>query len=424
MTIPHRTNPGCRVQGSGVGALASSPEPLTQNVFQTARERLLAELSDELRALDDAGLRRSLTSVDAIDGPLVRIGGKELVCWCSNDYLGLSTHPALASAAAKAAAEWGVGARASRLLAGTTSWHTRLEASLAAWLGAEAAIVFPTGYMTNLGTLGALLSSGDTVFVDRLAHASLLDAARQARATFKVFRHTDPAHLAQLLARAKSTRRRLIVTEGVFSMDGDLAPLSDLAEVAEAHEAIMYVDDAHGAFVLGERGRGTPEAFGVPHERFIYMGTLGKAVGCQGGFVVGPTTLIDFLRNRARTFLYATALAVPVAAAAVAALRLLHDEPTRRQRLRDRLARLQAKLAQLQGSPKTISSPIVPLVVGHATRALELARRLWERGHWVPAIRPPTVPKGTARLRLGVTALHTDAQIDSLARALRSALAE
>ena len=203
-----------------------------------------------------------------------------------------------------------MGARASRLLAGSTRWHTRLEASLAAWFGSEAAIVYPSGYQANLGTLGALCSSRDIIFVDRLAHASLVDAARATRATLRVFRHNDPAHVAALLARAGGARRRFIVTEGVFSMEGDRAPLAELAELAESHDAMVYVDDAHGAFVVGATGRGTPEAAGLPQARFLYMGTLGKALGCQGGFVVGPTPLIELLRNRARTFIYTTALAV------------------------------------------------------------------------------------------------------------------
>ncbi|MBI1992638.1 MAG: pyridoxal phosphate-dependent aminotransferase family protein, partial [Candidatus Omnitrophica bacterium] len=189
-----------------------------------ARERLLADLSDELQAIDDQGLLRRLTSLEAIDGPRVRIDGRDVVNWCSNDFLGLSLHPALAQAAARAAVEWGIGARASRLLAGTTAWHLRLEESLAAWFGAEAAIVYPSGYLANLGTLGALLGSQDAVFIDRLAHASLFDAARASRATLRVFRHNDMAHLAALLSRASKARRRFIITEGVFSMDGDWSP--------------------------------------------------------------------------------------------------------------------------------------------------------------------------------------------------------
>ncbi len=374
---------------------------------------LLNELSEELGELERAGLRRSLTSIEAINGSMVRIEGRELVCWCSNDYLGLSTHPRLVAAAAEAATQWGVGARASRLLAGTTAWHTRLERALAAWFGADDAIVFASGYLANLGALGALLSPEDTVFVDRLAHASLVDAARATRADFQVFRHNDPDHLASLLKRVASRRRRLIVTEGVFSMDGDVAPLAALIEMAAQHDAVVYLDDAHGAFVLGPTGRGTPEALGVPHASLLYMGTLGKALGCQGGFLAGPSDLVDLLRNRARTFIYATALAVPVAAAAGEALCIVEQEPLRRQTLRKQAARLHERL-HAPGAP----SHIVPVLLGETSRALRAAEGLIARGHWAPAIRPPTVPKGSARLRLSVSALHTDEQVDGLAAAL------
>ena len=409
----------------------------------TAHERLLRELSDELRLIEADGLLRRLTALESVEGPLVRIDGRLLVCWCSNDYLGLSTHPALAEAAANASKTWGIGARASRLLAGSTSLHRTLEAALAAWFGTEAALVYPSGYLANLGTLGALLSPQDAVFVDRLAHASLFDAARATHATLRIFHHNDPAHLATLLSRSGRGRRRLIVTEGVFSMEGDTAPLAELVEVAEAHDAIVYLDDAHGAFVCGATGRGTPEAAGIRLDRFLYMRTLGKALGCQGGFVAGSRTLIDFLSNRARTFLYTTALAVPVVAAAVEALDVMTREPQHLERLHARARRLHQRLNGSRGTPsshppslfelRSGSAPravqgratglpvglhILPIVVGGSREATDLARRLWDRGIWAPAIRPPTVPEGTARIRLSVTALHTDPQIDQLGCAL------
>jgi len=388
----------------------------------SVQAQLLAELSDELTSLEAQGLRRHLTEVEAVDGPLVRIQGKELVCWCSNDYLGLAGHSALSAAAARAAADWGIGSRASRLLAGTTSWHRRLEASLAAYFGAEASIVYPSGYLANMGTLRALLSPEDAVFIDRLAHASLVDAARQTRATLRVFGHNDVSELDGLLRRASRARRRMIVTEGVFSMEGDRAPLQAMAEVAQRHEALVYLDDAHGAFVIGETGRGSPEAAGVPHERFLYMGTLGKGLGCQGGFVIGPRVLIESLHQRARTFIYATALAVPVAAAASEALRLA-AEPQARERLSERAAQLHERLVALGLRPASAGpSHIVPVVVGEASRASALAVRLWDRGIWAPAIRPPTVPEGAARLRLSVTALHRAEHVDMLVEALRASV--
>ena len=308
--------------------------------ISSACQRLLDDIAAELAALEEAGLRRRLAPIERVDGADVWIGGRRVVNWCSNDYLGLAQHPVLAEAAARATGEWGVGARASRLLAGTSVWHQRLEEALAAWFGLEAAVVFPSGYQANLGVLGALLAADDVVCVDRLAHASLVDAARASRATFRVFHHNDVEHLRRLLERAAGARRRLIVTEGIFSMDGDRAPLAALVDAAEAHDALVYLDDAHGAFVDGPRGRGSPEAAGIPIDRFLYMGTLGKALGCQGGFLAGPRALIELVHTRARTFLYTTALAVPVAAAAHAALALLEAEPQHRQRLLQRAQRL------------------------------------------------------------------------------------
>ncbi|MBI4598349.1 MAG: 8-amino-7-oxononanoate synthase [Candidatus Omnitrophica bacterium] len=371
-----------------------------------------------LRQLDDQGLLRQLVTIEQVQGPLVRLQGRWVVNWCSNDYLGLSRHPALVQAAAEAAAEWGVGAGGSRLLSGTTRWHAELEARLAAWFGAEDAIVYPSGYHANLGTLETMLSRDDAVIVDRLAHASLIDAARATKAAFRVFHHNDPQHARQVLARSASAKRRVIVTEGVFSMEGDSPPLADLLEAAEAHDALLYCDDAHGAFVLGEQGRGTPEAQHVPHARLLYMGTLGKALGCQGGFVVGPKTVADYARNAARTFIYTTAPAVPVVAAAAAALGVLGREPEHRRRVQRQAARLHAGLAAAGIPVSASASHVVPIPVGATTRAVQLSTALWTRGHWARAIRPPTVPEGAARLRIGVTALHTDEQIDQLVEAL------
>ncbi len=383
-------------------------------------QQLVLDLSEELAALTAHGLLRRSATLESADGPVVRIDGRDVVCWCSNDYLGLAGHPALAKAAADAAAEWGVGARASRLLSGSTAWHGRLETELAGWFQAEAALVYPSGYQANLGTLGALLSSSDAVGIDRLAHASLWDAIRASRAAVRVFRHHDVDDARQVISRAAGARRRLLVTEGVFSMDGDTPPLAALLEVAEAQDALLYLDDAHGAFVLGASGRGTPEAAGVAPERLLYIGTLGKALGCQGGFVVGPQVLIDYLRNRARTFIYTTALATPVAAAAVAALAVVRQEPQRRQQLSANVRLLHDSLGPLAASAQ--ASHIVPVIVGEAAAAVELSRRLWERGIWAPAIRPPTVPEGAARLRLSVTAIHTSSQIAALGQALRESL--
>ncbi len=385
---------------------------------RSAQRDLLADLDEALRDLARQGLRRQITAIESVDGPLVRVNGQPLVSWCSNDYLGLSTHPALIDAAAHASRAFGVGARASRLLAGTTSVHVDLEERLAAWFGAERALVFPSGYLANLGALGALLSAEDVAYLDRSAHASLIDAARASRATVRLFRHNDVSHLETLLARGRRGRRQMIVTEGVFSMEGDAAPLADILELAERHDALVYLDDAHGAFVLGERGRGAPEASGVSHDRLLYMATLGKALGCQGGFVIGPSGLIEYLGNRAKTFIYATALAVPVAAAASAALQLLDTEPALRGTLHERVQQLHELLRTHRLVRQPSSSHIVPVLMGESARASRMAEALLQRGIWAPAIRPPTVPRGTARMRLSVNVRHTEAQIRQLAQAL------
>jgi len=395
------------------------PAPST---IASAFSRLIADLDEDLRAVAAQDLRRRLTTIEAVHGPVVRIDGREVVCWCSNDYLGLSQHPALACAATSAAEVWGVGSRASRLLAGTTRAHRELEEVLAAWFGAEDAAVFASGYLTNLGVLGALVSSKDLVVIDRFAHASLFDAVRASRATLRVFHHNDASHAAKLLSRANGVRRRFLVTEGVFSMDGDRAPLGALVDVARMSEAVLYLDDAHGAFVLGATGRGSPEAAGLVHEDFLYIGTLGKALGCQGGFVVGPRTLIAALHNRARTFLYATALAPPIVAAAREALCLLEEEPQWRAQLAARSRLLYERLGAIGIAPTAGPSHIIPIIIGASGTALQVARHLEERGIWAPAIRPPAVPDGTARLRLSITALHTSAHIHALAEALHDGL--
>lgn len=351
----------------------------------------------------------------------MRVGRRWFINWCSNDYLGLSQHPALIAAAARATRAWGVGARASRLLAGSTAVHRELEEALAAWFGAEEALVFPSGYQTNLAVLGTLLQPADIVWADRRIHASLAEGIRASRATLKIFRHTALDRLARWLARRPASGRQVIVTEGVFSMDGERADLNALLALAEKHGALLYVDDAHGAFVEGRRGRGSPEAAGVAHKHLLYMATLGKALGAQGGFVIGPHALIDWLRNRARPFIYTTAPAVPVMAAAREALRVLAREPQHRRRLQQRIRQLRAAFTQAGLPIAATSSHIVPFIVGGSAQALALAEALKARGLWAPAIRPPTVPAGTARLRLSLTAAHTPAQLQALTQALAQA---
>jgi 8-amino-7-oxononanoate synthase len=387
---------------------------------------LTSNVEDELTELAQHDLLRTLTTLDAVDGVTATIQGRRVVLWCTNDYLGLSQHPRLIRAAIEAARRWGVGARASRLLAGSTALHRQLEERLASFFHAEAAATFPSGYLANLGILGAFLSADDVVFIDRLAHASLIDACRLSRARLRVFRHNDLDHVAALLKRAAAARptggyrRRVVVTEGIFSMEGDRAPLKALIEIAQREGAVLYVDDAHGAFATGATGRGTPEVAGISQEPMIYMATLGKALGCQGGFVTGSSSLIRLIQNRARSFIYETAQSPPLVAAAMEGLDVIEQDASRREALARNVRRLHDRLAPLLNPPSL--SHLVPIVVGTSRRARELSASLIEQGIFAPAIRPPTVPEGTARLRLSMSALHTVEHIDQLVQALSEGL--
>ncbi len=379
-------------------------------------DRLTSELDDELVRLQDRDLLRTLATLEALEGATATIQGRRVVLWCINDYLGLSCHPRLIHAAVQALQQWGVGARASRLLAGSTALHRQLEERLASFFHTEAAATFPSGYLTNLGVLGSLCSRDDVVFIDRLAHASLIDACRLSSARWRIFRHNDVDHVATLLKRDTKARRRVVVTEGVFSMEGDRAPLNELIDLTQREGAVLYVDDAHGAFATGATGRGTPEVEGVSHGQMIYMATLGKALGCQGGFVVGSSSLIQVVQNRARSFVYETAQAPPLVAAAIEGLRLIDQDASARESLARNITQLHDRLARhLRNVPL---SHIVPIIIGEIGPARHLAQSLFEQGIFAPAIRPPTVPKGTARLRLSVTATHTAEQIDHLADVL------
>ena len=365
-------------------------------------------------------LFRTVTSLEALRGVRARIDGRWLTLWCTNDYLGLSQHPQLIRAASRAMTRWGVGARASRLLAGSTRLHEQLEDALADFFHTDSAAVFASGYLANLGAIPALVGRDDLILIDRLAHASLIDACRLSRATLRVFHHQDPEHVQALLARYPA-RRRLIVTEGIFSMDGDAAPLRALRDVARAAGAWLYLDDAHGAFAVGATGRGSPEVAGVPHADVVYMATLGKALGAQGAFVAGSRRLIQLMHNRARTFIYATSLACPVVAAACEGIRLVERHPRLRAQLAANSQRLVRALSKLGLVPPTQPvSHIVPVIVGSPRRARDLAAHLWTRGLFAPAIRPPTVPEGTARIRVSVSAAHTASQIAHLVDALQA----
>jgi 8-amino-7-oxononanoate synthase len=366
-----------------------------------------------LKQRQQDGLYRQRLTLDSAQGPQVRIDGRDYLNFCSNDYLGLAAHPRIIKRFRSAAATYGVGSGASHLVCGHSAPHHALEEALAEFTGRPRALLFSSGYMANIGILSSLLQRGDYVFEDRLNHASLLDGGLHSGARFQRFAHNDMTALRTKLASADGPK--LVVVDGVFSMDGDTAPLPELAALCAAQNAWLMVDDAHGFGVLGERGAGSTEAAGLtPTAVPVLMATLGKALGTAGAFVAGSELLIESLVQQSRNYIYTTALPPAVAAASLEALTLLADEPWRRQYLQDRIGQFRSGAQQL-GLPLMASySAIQPLVVGAAPRAVALSERLRDAGFLIGAIRPPTVPAGTSRLRITLSAAHTVQQIDQL----------
>ncbi|MDR1162476.1 MAG: 8-amino-7-oxononanoate synthase [Candidatus Accumulibacter sp.] len=380
-------------------------------------------LIDELRAvlttLERDGLRRRRRTLDAPCGPLARIDGRDRISFCSNDYLGLANDPALIEALCDGARRFGVGSGASHLVSGHIEPHETLERRLAAFSGFERALLMTTGYMANLGIVPALVGRGDAVFADRLNHASLIDAVVLSRADSLRYPHADLAALERLLAKSRA-KRKLIVTDAVFSMDGDIAPLPGLLELAERFDAWLVVDDAHGFGVLGPQGRGSLAHFDLPRDkRIVYMGTLGKAAGASGAFIAASDTVVEGLLQRARTYIFTTGSSPAIACALLASLDLIEHGDARRAQLRQLAEQMRDGLAGTRW--KLVPSPtaIQPVIIGDNHEALRVASALYEKGLWVPAIRPPTVPKGSARLRVSLSAAHTEAHVAALLAALR-----
>jgi 8-amino-7-oxononanoate synthase len=379
-------------------------------------------LEPALEAIERQQLRRRRATVDAHPEPGSRtsviVDGHRLVDFSSNDYLGLAAHPALAAAMAECAGRCGAGSGASHLISGHGREHAALEEELAAFTGRERALLFSTGYMANLGVVTALAGRGESVLLDRLSHASLIDAGLLCGARPRRYRHSDADAARRLLAEGKPPTA-VLATDGVFSMDGDIAPLAALAQAARAHDAWLVVDDAHGIGVLGANGRGALELAGLgPEEAPVLVGTLGKAFGSFGAFVAGSDELIEFLIQRARPYIYTTALPQPVAAATRAALRIAREETWRRERALALTARFRAA-AREAGVPLTGSvTPIQPVPLGSARAALEAQQALLRAGFWVVAIRSPTVPAGEERLRVTLTAGHDEHQVDALVESL------
>lgn len=365
--------------------------------------------ADELARLDRAGLLRSMRTVEPEANGRVIINGKETVLLCSNNYLGLADHPALKKASIDAVERYGSGSGASRLVSGNLDLHELLEKRLALFKGTETAILFNSGYSANVGTIQAIVGRGDTIYSDRLNHASIVDGALLSRARLVRYPHNDHAALRRLLENDRQSGRRLIVTDGVFSMDGDIAPLKELVEIKKEFGALLMVDEAHATGVMGRNGRGSAELLGVSEHIDIQMGTLGKGLGSFGAYVAGPRETIDYLLNSARSFIFSTSLPPATLGASIAALEIAASAEG--EELRRRLEANRILFAGLLGEAglNTLgsSTQIIPVMVGAAAETMSFSRALLEKGVFVQGIRPPTVPAGSCRLRCTVTAAHT-----------------
>ena len=364
-------------------------------------------LAARLAELEKNGLYRRLRLVEGAQDATVMFNGRQVLMLSSNNYLGLANHPALKHAAQAAIEQFGCGAGASRLISGTMELHQQLENRLAELKHTEAALAFPTGYHANVGTLSAVMAPGDTILSDELNHASIIDGCRLSRATTLVFRHNDMDHLAELLLSCSGSGQRLIVVDSVFSMDGDVAPLREIVNLARRYDAWVMVDEAHATGVFGPHGAGLVEELGLSADIDIQMGTLGKALGGCGAYVAGRRELIEWLVNRARSFVYTTGLPPSVAATAIAALDIVSQEPERRQRLWDKATFLATQLTALGYTLGDSRSQILPVIIGDAGQTMALAAELFKHGIFAQGIRPPTVPQGTSRIRVTPMATHS-----------------
>ncbi len=381
----------------------------------------LSWIDAELASLEEKHLLRRLSMREGPQSAQLSLDGRELVNFGSNDYLALAADPRLTAAVADALAHEGWGSGASPLITGHAALHRQVEERLARFEGVEAALLFTSGFAANSGAIAALVGPGDAVFCDRKNHASLFDGCRLSRADVRVYPHGDCQGLATLLEKSATSqkhRRRLIATDSLFSMDGDFAPLVELADLAERFDAMLLIDEAHATGVLGSRGRGVAELLGVESRVHVRIGTLSKALGSVGGFVAGSRSLVEWLANRARPYVYSTAQPAAASAAALAAIDIVESEPRRRETLLARAKSLRDELHSRGWNTGASASQIIPIMVGDPRRAMELSSRLRERGLWVPAIRPPTVPEGEACLRVSLTAGHTEEMIAALLAAL------
>ncbi len=385
-------------------------------------EKMDTEIKEELSRLNALGLGRTLLPIEGPQGPRVAINGSVVVLLCSNDYLGLASHPLVKAAAIEAIEKYGFGSGASRLVSGNMEPHRLLEDRIRKFKGTEAALVFNSGYHANLGCIGALAGRSAEIFSDKSNHASIVDACVLSRAEVKRYPNKDVNRLEDLLKRSKA-KRKLIVTDGVFSMDGSIAPLDSIVTLLDRYGAILIVDDAHATGVLGKGGRGTLEHFGVRHPSIIQMGTLGKAIGAFGAFIAGSRELIELLVSKARPFVYTTALPPSVCAAAAKSIDIIDETPGLRETLCENVSYFRDGLCGA-GLDAPGSTQIIPIIVGDAQRTMEISRRLLEKGVFIQGIRPPTVPENTSRLRVTITSAHSKEDLKKSLSAIKEVLNE
>ena len=374
----------------------------------------------ELKQINDAGLYRRMRRVESDQGPMLMVGGREVINFSSNNYLGIANHPKLAAAAKDAIDRYGCGSGASRLISGNMTLHEELEIRLAEFKGTEAALVFNSGFQANIGVISTLAGEGDAIFSDALNHASIIDGCRLSRSKAIVYAHRDLHQLEAGLKQASAARRKLIVTESIFSMDGDEAPLVEIVKLAEKYDAVVMVDEAHATGIFGTGGAGMVQKLGLGNRVLVQMGTLGKALGGFGAYIAGSRGLCELLINRCRSFIFTTSLPPAVMAMAMAAIELVKREPQRREALWNNCRSLKEGLRSLGFELGASESPILPLIIGDATECMQLSEKLFERGVFAQGIRPPTVPPGTSRLRVTLMATHTGEQIERALAAFKA----
>ena len=379
----------------------------------------LSWIKDEIRTIRDRHLFRYLTEIQTGQYPEITIGDRKYILLASNNYLGLSTHPEVIRSASEALHKYGTSSGGSRLVSGSSDLHRQLEERIARFKNTESAILFSSGYLANVGVISSLVGPGDVIYSDELNHASIIDGCRLSRAETRIYRHLDYEHLEDMLKKERTKGKRLVVTDTVFSMDGDLADLEKLAELAEIHGCMLMVDEAHATGVLGERGSGATEYFGVEDRVPVVMGTLSKAVGSLGGYIAGSRMLTDFIRNRVRSYIFDTSLPSASLAASLKAIEIIEEDTARREHLWELIRRFKGGIGEIGLKVLETHSAIIPVLIGEPDKAVKFSEYLREEGVYTPAVRPPSVPHGKSRIRASLMASHSMEQIETALSAFR-----